>query len=116
MFPDLAPVGLAAVICLLLAPALSGRTVSIGPRRLVISKADAVSITGVALAIAFSVACENYSRLGSSGFWQPGDFRGSSWFVALNSALAVATTPAAIVLAIVLGWRRHHRAEPKEPN
>jgi hypothetical protein len=114
MFPDLAPIGLAAVICLLLAPMLSGRTVSIGSRRLAVSKGDALSITGVALAVAFAVTCANYARLGSSGYWQPGDFRGSTLFVVVNSALALAVAPAVVTLAVVLGWRRHHRTEHKE--
>lgn len=71
----------------------------------------------IPLALCLAAISGGYVEQAANGFWTPGDWRSSGWFVALNEGLVVVAAPLMAGASIWSVWRKHHRRshEPVDP-
>lgn len=102
-------VGACSIAAMAVLVVVSRRTISLGRWSVRLTAADAGLLAVFPFLAGLVCGAGNYILLASTGYWTPGDFRASPWFIALNVVLIVAVVPVLAATAVWFGLRRRRR-------
>ena len=88
---------------------LRDRPFHVGGRFVRVDPGDAGWLAVIPMTVCFAALAANYVLLAGNGSWVQGDWRRSTWFVALNLFGILVVAPLVVASALVYGWRRHRR-------